>query len=331
MSKSIALKYFSLLAVLFIYSCSGNEDQKDAESKNVDSNSIEASDTIVETRPNNLEEIEEIETRLEENENSLDSIKAVVKKWNNGINTANKASLNEVYASSVDYYLSTKSKEDIVASKLAWLAKNAGYSQSYSIQEVQYPSSHDGLIRVVLDKELKYTNKTETIISIVEMRYADREYLITKETDQVTEIRKAKEAKSSILNKGEIWFDNHRWVDMRDNDALGHSFVPYYITIGVTLGDSLEIYMSRYSGSLREVRPYKVRKAEYDTNTGFLTFEAAMNFAIDMGGEEIPERLPKDEDYEKFVFKTFDGYMTLLTGEDWYKELEGTRFWKLTD
>jgi hypothetical protein len=245
------------------------------------------------------------------------------------INVGGFKTLEELYADEVQFYLKRYSKGQVIDSKRKWINDHSNYIQTYDIHEVEYPSNNEGLIRVNFDKFIQHDYQTDTVLAVLEMKYIDGDYRITKESDQITELRKVKSERGSVMEKGEYSFDDHRWVDMRDNDALAHDFVPYYISINVSIEDSISITMSRYSGSMREIVHFLVRNIDYDKANCLLSFDAAMNFGLDLYDETIPERLPKDEDYEHFTFKTLSDHLALMSTDGTFQSLEGNRFWNI--
>ena len=260
------MKWYCILLVILLSSCS--EEATD-QSKTKDEKAPTTSalvDTIQKGRSEIEKEIiEKAEVLTNKNENSLDSIKSVVKNWNDAINNGGFEKLEGFYTETVRYYLKSISKSELIASKRNWLNKNTGYSQSYEIRAIQYPTySEEHIIECVFDKYLSYNDgaKLDTVRSILEFRYFEGEYFITKESDQVSEIRSIKQERAQGISEGPHTFDNHRWVDMRDNDALGHNFVPYYTVLTFYIEDTLSVDMYSYSGSLREVRPYMTKNNE---------------------------------------------------------------------
>ena len=314
-------KIVLLLGIALVCSCESDKETTHVEKQDPPT---EKQDTIQKQSTDKEKEIVKIaEELIEDNKNSLDSIKSVIRRWNNAINLGQFEVLEGLYAGPVQFYQKHYYKDAVIAAKRKFNAEHSDYTQTYRIHQVEYPSDDKELIRVVLDKHIKHDDQIDTVLAVIEMRYSDGTYLITKESDQVSELRKIKSEASALLPKGLTSYDNYRWIDTRDRKHLAHHYVPNFTYINITYEDSVTVEMSSYSESSRHLYPYVVRNTEYDEALGILTFEAGIYLDLD-----FDENAEINEDYfESFEFKILPNHIALINTNGVFKYLEGTRLW----
>ena len=319
------MKLIYLILAILLVSCA-DEKNDDPKSKEPSKTGQEFSDTtkidLVSRIPGG-EENENGGKDKQKVQNSLDSIKMTIGWWNNAININAVIALHNLYDDEVQFYREKVQKPDLVQSKRTWLNEHPDYSQEIKIREIQYPSEAKGTIRCLFIKEYKDGNELKKVNSILELKLIDGRYLITKESDVPTEISLIKDEIAQDLDTGELFFQHDYWLDTRDSEVLGHDFVPYYMGVTISNGETLKVELDSYSGSLREHRDYVTKEAVF--KDGFLSFKAGPLYER-FGGEEDIEAI-KEEDYQYFKFKVLNKNIALVATDGWFEELVGTRFW----
>lgn len=250
--------------------------------------------------------------------NDLDSVLFAVDLWNKAVNGRNSIAIHDCYAEGkIPYYLKEIAAKEIAKNKISWLLNHKSYRQETYRVQVQYPEENDPLIRCFFQKICIEKNKRDTLYAILEMRKFDDDYLIVRETDLKTEVTIALNSKGVDLPQGESHFLEYYWEDTRNDDALAHNFVPYWISVDVNrIGDKVEVNYANYSGRIRIVQYYAVKDVKLEN--GVLEFRAGMKQNEEQEAEDI-----KDTYFDYHRFKLTKKGLVLMESKGIYQGYEG--------
>lgn len=309
------MKWLVLFSGLILFSCSDSgKEQPASESKNLEStDSTELNIPEVEMDP-------VIALRLEEQKNDIDSIQHVVEQWNKAINEKDYAFLQTLYAPHPKFYLKEFTPSGIVSSKRTWLEKHPEYRQEILGLQVQYPTNDEGTIRCAFRKVLHTKEATDSVWALLDLHYANGQYLIHKESDQASELVLHRTPTQKGIPATATYMYDY-WLDTRNDQALAHSFVPYYMVLSY---DQTDTSFYWYSGSLRSVTDFYLRN--FNVENGFLSFEAA---PIWPGREDD---IPEEEDFMYFRFSILKDELAFIEHRNgWFDDLLGARLWRKID
>ncbi|OFZ60563.1 MAG: hypothetical protein A3D92_06745 [Bacteroidetes bacterium RIFCSPHIGHO2_02_FULL_44_7] len=269
------------------------------------------------------EDIREVHVaRLEEQKNDLDSIQYLVETWNRSLNENNQELMLLVYGTQVQYYKKSMKRTEVIEAKKRALATSLDYEQSIVHLAVHYPSDRPGIICCEFDKAWSAGGKSDTARALLEIKLVNEQYRIVKEGDYATEIVMIKEEKARGLSKGQHHYLYDYWLDTREDEALAHDFVPYYLSVTVNNGgEKPTVDLNWYSGSLRETFGFVTRNVRLDGQ--YLRFEAAAMMTPD-DDEDL-------DDFQSFTFKLLGDEIALIENDGWFTEMLGIRLWGVKD
>lgn len=288
----LSLIFIGLLALCFT-ACGGNSTPDTAEDIELD---LTLHDPDPDTDPDPVRL--GIEEKQANEKRNLDSIYDVVNQWNQGLNQADYALLAQVYGDPVTFYTTQKSRSALIDSKRSYLEKHPDFQQKIEFLSVQYPRNLDNIARCEFTKSYgngAYTDKVEAVLHI---QQTPGDYRIVKESDRPSEMMVVRKMPTADLRYGSYTFTYDFWLDTRDDETLGHDFVPYYDVLKLDYqADSLEVTYYSYNGSMRVVTGFWVKEARL--SDGYLTFKGA----AEDPWTEREEADYTEEEYLDFRFK----------------------------
>lgn len=141
-------------------------------------------------------------TQDDEPESPLVKLQPLTEAWNAAISTGKVEKLLPLYADAVDCYGKTSKKEDVIASKKAWLAKHPSYQQEVS---AFFLRESFGLYEVAFEKVLIENGKRQTVVGY--LLFDPETNLIVGESDRSTDKVLAKRAIAIAPPQGETCYE----------------------------------------------------------------------------------------------------------------------------
>lgn len=234
----------------------------------------------------------------DEEESPLPELKPLVEAWNTYINKSNTQDLHRLYAPKVNAYGKTVTSEACMASKKAWLDKNAGYKQTLD-DDLQVRTVAEG-IEVSFTKNTTLNGKTKAYKAYLVF---DRETkLIVRESDLTTDTNLAKALQGKPLPSGTHCF-------IATGGIYPEVAVPTFYELVYQLeltGAKLKGQGSYYSWFSRSMYSLEIK--------GTILTDNSLNLEVTAFGPMYP-----DEENDKITWKEirkFDGTTLIWAGGD---------------
>ncbi|MBL4648655.1 MAG: nuclear transport factor 2 family protein, partial [Aureispira sp.] len=163
---------------------------------------------------------------------SIDSIYAqeqlidLLENWNKAINQQDLAALSSLYAPQVTYYTKKLSKEQLLSKKEKYFVKSPNYQQKIKEVTIEYSKDKANIIRCLFLKLFDRNGKQDSVFSLIEFDSRQEPFLITKESDRISEWQKAKKTPAKMeLPKGKHYFSYDYLEDKRNDNVTAWDFI----------------------------------------------------------------------------------------------------------
>lgn len=214
----------------------------------------------------------------------LNAAKAIVEKWNKGINDRNADELKAVYANEVAFYLVKRSNADCVKSKMTALQKQPGFKQELKNMEM-YTIGDDASMHIIAEfvKVCSEVGGKKEYDAVLMLGLEGNTWKVIKETDIKTEVKQYKYKPIADLPAGHYRFEREYWKDNRGDKVLAHDMIRYAYTLEVEIiNGAVAGKMSIYSGAIRSITVYPiisgfVKDGILQITTGYETSEGEIN------------------------------------------------------
>lgn len=236
-----------------------------------------------------------------------DQAKKLLAAWNDAINKVRPDQLKAVYADTVRYYRQSFSKEACIAQKIEWLQKHEGYTQKMKNVSVYYLDADTSMSVIIaaFDKICLHQQSTATVHSFLYFARLGNDWKIIGESDEATELNRARKAPNSMLKNGEQVFYYGYWEDTRNIDGFAHNMVPYNSTLTLHVADKITGYYTLYSGALRSTTSYLIPTGKIEN--GILLLTAVYNGNDEFSLEDYEHGEIPDKKKEQWHFKIING------------------------
>jgi hypothetical protein len=300
----------------------------------VENNTQDSSAQKIETPSNKLENKN---SELPENYKlihiSIDSIYAqeqlveFLEDWNKAINQQDLEALSNLYASEITYYTKKLSKKQLLSKKEKHFGKAPDYQQKISSIDIEYSEEKANLIRCYFLKSFNRNGKQDTVFSLIEFDSKQSPFLITKESDIISEWQKAKKAPAKLeFPRGDHYFTYDYLQDKRNDDVTGWDFIncSHSLSIDNSTADIKVSFSANYGpGSY-----YNFFIKNIKISDGIISFEGD---AMDSMEEDIWFERMQDGDtipashFHLYQFKILNFHTLVELNEDYKRATYYTR------
>lgn len=137
-------------------------------------------------------------TNVENTNNSDETIIALTNKWNESIDKQDIQTLTTLYADQVSHYGSSISKAKVLDAKKSFF-KNTSIFKQWISGEIIVTETTDGLFKSQFTKHSEINHKSSAVSWYLLFKKVNDKYLITTESDELTDKNLAKPKKAKVL------------------------------------------------------------------------------------------------------------------------------------
>lgn len=239
-------------------------------------------------------------------------VERILNEWNEAISNHHPDALANYYATEVLHYSKPLSKAECIQAKTKWLSEHPSYSQKIEHAEVYFMESDTTLSEFIaeFDKVCTENNNSKTVHAYLYFKQENGAWKITGETDDATELSKAKKTPANTIKNGESEFYRGYWADTRGISGFAHDMVPYRFSLSLNVDRKITGSYYLYSGTMREMTHYLIVDGQMENGT--LTLTVVYNENEQYSQDDYP----KDTQKEKWHFKIINGNKLVCLDKD---------------
>lgn len=256
---------------------------------------------------------------------SIDSIYAqehllaLLEKWNTAINQQDLDALSNLYASEITYYTKKIQQQQLLSKKEKHFSKTPDYQQIISSIDIEYSEDKAHIIRCSFLKSFNRNGKQDTVFSLIEFDSRQEPFLITKESDRISEWQKAKKTPAKMeLPRGEHYFSYDYLQDKRTDDVSGWDFINCSHALSID-NSTPEIKLS-FSANYGPGSNYRFFIKNVQISNGIISFEGdgmdAMEEDIWFSRMEEGDTIPASH-FTLYQFKILDFHTLVELNEEY--------------
>lgn len=247
---------------------------------------------------------------------SQEQLIGLLENWNKATNQQDLAALSMLYAPQVTYYTKKLSKEQLLSKKEKHFVKSPNYQQKIKEVDIEYSEDKANIIRCYFLKLFSRNGKQDSVFSLIEFDSKQEPFLITKESDRISEWQKAKKATAKMeLPKGEHCFSYDYLQDKRNDDVTGWDFIN--CSHSLSIDNSTEEIEISFSMNYGPGSSYRFFIRNIQISDGIISFEGTSTdedilFQRIEDGDTIPASW-----FTLYQFKILDFHTVVELNEDY--------------